>query len=219
MYDELIDKLFKRKCIHVHKNRENTRRFTYKNLANYLCEQFGTNAYNKRVPEWIKQSPKDLKLAFIQGYLDTDGSVFYDNGKVKCNFTSVNLELLEDIQDILFSLKIRNSIVLHQKQNKNKFGGISKQSYRINVCRQDNLFLAINPQYRSRKIKVLELSKTTGIAKNKIKFVDNKILIKIEKIESSLYSGYVYNFECGTHTFMCRNILTHNCDPLIISGV
>ena len=54
MYDELIDKLFKRKCVHVHKNRENTRRFTYKNLANYLCEQFGTNAYNKRVPEWIK---------------------------------------------------------------------------------------------------------------------------------------------------------------------
>ena len=219
MYDELIDKLFKRKCVHVHKNRENTRRFTYKNLANYLCEQFGTNAYNKRVPEWIKQSPKNLKLAFIQGYLDTDGSVFYDNGKVRCNFTSVNLELLEDIQDILFSLKIRNSIVLHQKQNKNKFGGISKQSYRINVCRQDNLFLAINPQYRSRKIKVLELSKTTGIAKSKIKFVDNKILIKIEKIESSLYSGYVYNFECDTHTFMCRNILTHNCDPLIISGV
>jgi intein/homing endonuclease len=81
------------------------------------------------------------------------------------------------------------------------------------------LFLAVNPQYRSRKIKVLELSKTTGIAKSKIKFVDNKILIKIEKIESSLYSGYVYNFECGTHTFMCRNILTHNCDPLIISGV
>ena len=54
MYDELIDKLFKRKCVHVHKNRENTRRFTYKNLVNYLCEQFGTNAYNKRVPEWIK---------------------------------------------------------------------------------------------------------------------------------------------------------------------
>nr|DAJ12553.1 MAG TPA: MXE GYRA INTEIN.2A [Bacteriophage sp.] len=24
----------------------------------------------------------------------------------------------------------------------------------------------------------------------------------------------MYNFECETHTFMCRNILTHNCDPL-----
>ena len=52
-----------------------------------------------------------------------------------------------------------------------------------------------------------------------IKFVGDKILIKIENIKQSSYTGIVYNFECETHTFMCRNILTHNCDPLNISGV
>ena len=212
-YDTLIQKVFNRKCIHVHKGKENTRRFTHKELALILQNEIGTTAYNKRIPEWIKQAVPSLRYAFVQGYLDSDGSVFYDNGKVRVNFTSVNLELLEDVQDILFSLKIKNSIVIHQKQCKNRFGGISKQSYRINIARDDNKKLLNNVVFESRKIQVLKLSDCESKSKMNIKFVNNKILLKIEKIDKSVYTGFVYNFECDTHTFMCRNISTHNCDP------
>ena len=212
-YDTLIQKVFNRKCIHVHKNKENTRRFTHKELALILQNEIGTTAYNKRIPEWIKQATYSLRYAFLQGYLDSDGSVFYDNGKVRVNFTSVNLELLEDVQDILFSLKIKNSIVIHQEQCENRFGGISKQSYRINIARDDNRRLLNNVVFESRKIQVLKLSDCKSKSKMNIKFVNNKILLKIEKIDKSVYTGFVYNFECGTHTFLCRNISTHNCDP------
>lgn len=212
-YDTLTQKVFDRKCIHIHKDKENTRRFTHKELALLLQDEIGTTAYNKRIPEWIKQATYSLRYAFLQGYLDSDGSVFYDNGKVRVNFTSVNLELLEDIQDILFSLKIKNSIVIHQKQCKNRFGGISKQSYRINIARDDNRKLLNNVVFESRKIKVLKLSDCKSKSKMNIKFVNNKILLKIEKIDKSVYTGFVYNFECDTHTFLCRNISTHNCDP------
>lgn len=212
-YDTLIQKVFDRKCIHVHKDKENTRRFTHKELALLLQDEIGTTAYNKRIPEWIKQATYSLRYAFLQGYLDSDGSVFYDNGKVRVNFTSVNLELLEDIQDILFSLKIKNSIVIHQKQCKNRFGGISKQSYRINIARDDNRKLLNNVVFESRKIKVLKLSDCKSKSKMNIKFINDKILLKIEKIDKSVYTGFVYNFECDTHTFLCRNISTHNCDP------
>lgn len=212
-YDTFIQKVFNRKCIHVHKDKENTRRFTHKELALILQNEIGTTAYNKRIPEWIKQAVPSLRYAFIQGYLDSDGSVFYDNGKVRVNFTSVNLELLEDVQDILFSLKIKNSIVIHQKQCKNRFGGISRQSYRINIAREDNRKLLNNVVFESRKIQVLKLSDCESKSKMNIKFVNNKILLKIEKIDKSVYTGFVYNFECDTHTFLCRNISTHNCDP------
>lgn len=212
-YDILIQKVFDRKCIHVHKDKDNTRRFTHKELALLLQDEIGTTTYNKRIPEWIKKATYSLRYAFLQGYLDSDGSVFYDNGKVRVNFTSVNLELLEDIQDILFSLKIKNSIVIHQKQCKNRFGGISKQSYRINIARDDNRKLLNNVVFESRKIKVLKLSDCKSKSKMNIKFVNNKILLKIEKIDKSVYTGFVYNFECDTHTFLCRNISTHNCDP------
>lgn len=208
-YDDLIQDLFDRKTVHVHKTRENTRRFTHKELAIWLNETFGKTAYKKRIPEWFKNLHEDYKFAFMQGYLDSDGSVFYDRGKVRVNFTSVNLELLEDIQDILFGLQIRNSIVVHQKPTKN-----SLLSYRINIARCDNLKLAAAPIYESRKQKVLKLSIPTDSSKSKIQFDADRVHIKIENIEESLYTGTVYNFECDTHTYMCRNILTHNCDPL-----
>jgi len=96
-YDSLILDLFDRKCIHVHKNKEQSRRFTHKALVEMLNASVGSHAYNKRVPEWIKRGSYGVKACFLQGYLDSDGSVFYDRGKVRVNFTSVNLELLEDI--------------------------------------------------------------------------------------------------------------------------
>lgn len=223
-YDSLILELFDRKCIHVHKDREQTRRFTNKELFLKLKSMFGSSAYNKRIPEFIKQLPNVYKRSFIQGYLDSDGSVFYDNGKVRVNFTSVNLQLLEDVQDMLFGMKIANSIVIHQKECINRQGVHSEQSYRINISRADQYLLQNTPVFESRKIKLLKQAKIPSTSKMKIKFINdeetcNKVLLKIEKIEESSYTGIVYNFECETHTFMCRNILTHNCDPLSISGV
>lgn len=223
-YDSLVLELFDRKCIHVHKDKEQTRRFTNKDLFLKLKSMFGSNAYNKRIPEFIKQLPNAYKRSFIQGYLDSDGSVFYDNGKVRVNFTSVNLRLLEDVQDMLFGMKIANSIVIHQKECINSQGIHSEQSYRINISRADQYQLQNTPVFEGRKIKLLKQAKISSTSKMKIKFINdkdagNKVLLKVEKIEESSYTGIVYNFECETHTFMCRNILTHNCDPLNISGV
>ena len=218
-YDSLVFELFGRKCIHVHKDREQTRRFTNKELFLKLKSMFGTNAYNKRIPESIKHLPYNHKRAFLQGYLDSDGSVFLDKGKVRVNFTSVNLDLLEDVQDMLFGMDIANSIVIHQKECTNKQGIHSEQSYRINISRCDQYQLKYGPVFRSRKIKLLEKSFAIVSSKMGIKFEDDKILLKVEKISKSSYTGIVYNFECETHTFMCRNILTHNCDPLNASGV
>lgn len=217
-YDSLVSMLFGRKCVHVHKDKEQTRRFTDKQLFKSLESMFGTNAYNKRIPEFIKHLPHNHKRAFLQGYLDSDGSVFLDRDKVRVNFTSVNLELLEDIQDMLFGMGIANSIVMHQQECTNKQGIHSKQSYRINISRSDQSELKYAPVYRSRKIQLLEKSYALSASKMGIKFDDHNILIKVESIEDSSYTGIVYNFECETHTFMCRNILTHNCDPLMSAG-
>ena len=213
-YDQLVVELFDRKCIHVHKDREETRRFTDKQLFQKLKSLFGTNAYNKRIPECIKKLPYNYKLHFLQGYLDSDGSVFLDNGKVRTNFTSVNLELLEDVQDMLFGMGIANSIVIHQKETINKQCIRSLQSYRINISRSDQKSLALFPVFNSRKIRLLSTATYTPYSRMDMKFIDDKILLKIQNVNNSSYTGVVYNFECETHTFMCRNILTHNCDPL-----
>lgn len=213
-YDSLILELFDRKCVHVHKQKEQTRRFTHKSLLEDLDRSVGISAYNKRVPEWVKRGSYGVKLAYLQGFLDSDGSVLKDRNKIRINYTSVNLELLEDIQDLLFALEIKNSIVIHQKETINKHGFHSLQSYRINIAIEDNLKLVSNPIFKSRKILLAEQTKVFGKSKMNMKFVNGSVWLKVEKIDSSIYTGIVYNFECETHTFGCRCIMTHNCDPL-----
>ena len=212
-YDNLVLELFNRKCIHVHKNTEQTRRFTDKGLVELLDKSVGISAYTKRVPEWVKKGSYGIKRAFLQGFLDSDGSVIRDRNNIRINFTSVNLELLEDIQDLLFALEIKNSIVIHQKERTNKHGIHSLQSYRINIATDDNLKLVDDFIYESRKIKLAKQTIVKGKSKMNIKFINGSIWLKVEKIDSSIYTGVVYNFECDTHTFGSRCIMTHNCDP------
>lgn len=218
-YDEIVYELFDRKCIHIHKQTEQSRRFTNKSLFLKLKSMFGNSAYNKRIPDEIKSLPYNHRRAFLQGYLDSDGSVFNTSNGIRTNFTSVNLQLLEDIQDMLFGMQIANSIVVHQKECINKQGFHSLQSYRINISKSDQRELYYGAVFNSRKIQLLRHAFGYTKSKMPIKFIDDKILIKIENIKQSSYTGIVYNFECDTHTFMCRNILTHNCDPLNVSGV
>ena len=45
-----------------------------------------------------------------------------DKCKDRINFTSVNLELLEDLQDILYSLMVECSIVSHGKPTTSYIG-------------------------------------------------------------------------------------------------
>lgn len=76
------------------------------------------------------------------------------------------------------------------------------------------MFLKIDPE--DYKVNKIDFVKYISNHSKKACFLsdDQKyIYIRITAIETSLYSGTVYNFECETHTYMCRNILTHNCDP------
>ena len=213
-YKDLVKFLFDRKTVYPHKT-ELTQRFTNKELVQFLNKEFGQTAYNKRIPEWIKKAPDDLKWAFVSGYLDTDGSVFMDKCKDRINFTSVNLELLEDLQDILYSLMVECSIVSHGKPIISHIGKTKispRQCYRLNIYRNSNDLFYHNICI-GFKYKKLQNSYNSTV-KIREKFKDKYIYLNIDSIEQTLYTGIVYNFECDTHTFMCRNIATHNCDPL-----
>jgi intein/homing endonuclease len=213
----IVHKVFDRKCI-ITKN-GNTVRFTSKKLVNLLDNEFGKYAEYKQIPEWIKLAPEQYKKAFILGYLDSDGSVFLDRDKQNISFTSINLELLESIQDILFGLKIANSITLHSKEGFCKFNNIiypTKQSYKLKVCR-NNVGMFENIFKDKIGFKINKLIKEDFTENKYIKFIGSTIELNIKKVDHNLYTGYVYNFECETHTYMSRCIVTHNCDPLMIA--
>lgn len=219
-YDRVIREVFNRKTIVCKANGGNTRRFTHKQLCLFINEQFGKYASNKRIPEWVKTAPTELKQSFLLGYLDADGSVFLDKGRVRVNFTSINLELLEAVQDILFACYIKNSIVVHQKECVSYFNSkpyISKLSYRINILSESikDIFKDLHISINSNKLNKLKThyKKCAIKVQHNIQFDCDRIYLKVKQIVKTKYTGTVYNFECDTHTYMCRNIVTHNCDP------
>ena len=202
--------------------------FTSKEISEWLTNQFGKYAYGKHIPVQIKQISDYKKAALIHGYLDSDGCVYkYKSGKSNMEFVSINNALLEDIQDLCFALgacggisKLRNAkkdyiqgrLVNQHECFHLRFGYTeSCKLYKwfrhytdYDDCKLDNIDINLPSQNHQRKDCIID---------------GDYIYFKIKSIEQSKYTGIVYNFECNTHTFMCRNIMTHNCDPLNVSGV
>lgn len=204
--------------------RENTieLNFTSKNVQQWLSNTFGNSCYNKSIPDRIKRINDRYKLNIISGYLASDGCVYNRNNTSTIEFVSVNLNLLEDVQDLLFALKIINGISkLRDSKQSTICGRVvnQKKTYRVRIAQSGSIYLkrlfdkhCIEDTVKANKIIDRQLSNHS----NKQMVFDDEfryIICKIKQIDISKYTGIVYNFECDTHTFLCRNIMTHNCDP------
>ena len=203
-----------------YRERGNTVEFTiyFKQLNQFLTKHFGKYSYGKYIPEWAKRISPELKKALLQGYLDSDGCVYKQGKYSVTGFVSVNLGLLEDVQDILFSLGIISNI---SKLRGSKTHTICNKKCKVKSCYQlrmaqlDSVIFKsfyTNYDHKLEKIQEVQLRRRPNdgcFFSKDLKY----IYFKIREIEKSYYTGIVYNFECDTHTFLCRNITTHNCDP------
>lgn len=190
--------------------------FSFQQLNLFLNNTFGKYACGKFIPEWVKRLPINLKSKIILGYLDSDGSIAKNN---YTEFVSINLELLEGIQDILFSLgivsginKLRSSgIHFFQRKKSN-----TKETYSLRIAQHNTIILKnVLDCNEDIKLKKVKLNKSLRrFPEGGCFFNEDKtyIYFQITEINKSSYTGDVYNFECDTHTFMCHHITTHNCD-------
>lgn len=219
-YSVLIDKVFNRKTIWCKSNGGQTRRFTHKDLVLFLDKHFGKYAKYKKIPEWVKYIPKDCKQSLICGYLDSDGTILKDRNRYKISFTSINLELLESFQQILYSINICSSITLKSKQGdyviKDRIQH-KQDSYLLQVSYFDvKKFKQFDCSCCIKLKRLIDYTEPLIKKKNRMTRIsdDGKyIYLKIKDIQQNRYTGTVYNFECETHTYMCHDIVTHNCDP------
>jgi hypothetical protein len=225
--NELIIRLFDRSPSFINRERNTFELvFNSKFLYYFILENFGQYSYGKKINEWVKFIPNKFKIELIKGYLASDGCWIKTekNGKInsKISFVSINLELLESIQDIIFSLGIISSL---NKLRNNKKGYIrdrlvnQKDAYNLCLGNNDSLELIklLNNDSLDTKLNRFNLSEFNIINKRTIKschFSEDKefIYFRIKNINKDKFTGDVYNFECDTHTFMCHHITTHNCD-------
>ena len=191
-------------------------RISSKELATFLTTTFGKYAKHKYVSEWVKFLPEKLKIQFIKGYNNGDG--FIEKNQKYCGFTSISEKLLKDIQDILFSLGIISSLKLHVKEGIYKLN--FKNQERVCHC-QDKYELSLGKYDTQLLVKMFGLEskvhlKNRRIIKDVVFSSDKKtIFFRVADKVIEHYTGRVYNYETESesHTFCCRGIATHNCDP------
>ena len=215
----IIQRLFNKNTYERIKNNCVELSFGNKKLSEFLNDYFGKYAYGKKINEFIKYAPHKLKKQLILGYLDSDGCIIEKNNRYSSSFVSINLELLESIQDILFSLnivsnlsKLRNrkeSFIQEKKVNQ-------KETYQLrlghfDVLKLRSLFDEVD-DLKLSKVNINKYNKRPSPTSFECFIKDGFIYNKIKKITKSKYTGYVYNFDCKTHTFISYYITTHNCD-------
>jgi intein-encoded DNA endonuclease-like protein len=135
--------------------------------------------YNWMIPEIIKNANTKTKCAFIKGFFDSEGEIDKRTGRVGA--TSMNLEGLKEIGDLLNGLSIRNTII---KVKDNRLNTHQKYRIRIHDKNSIGLFAFLIGFTIARKQKILNnyLSKNSkDLSGNKD--LMNQILISEDNIK------------------------------------
>ena len=220
-YKKIVSHLFGRSPSEKVRNNCVEVGFNSKQLSKFLFDNFGKYADGKFISDWAKRINTECKHQLILGYLDSDGSVCqHTKGYWGLEFVSINLTLLEDIQDILFSLGYAANLSKLRDRGTHHFGDIeskTQETYHLRLGHNST----VDFQNRIKRGTSIKIDKINNPIKTNVKnfkgcYISDDlkyIYFKIKKIDVFKYTGAVYNFECETNTFMCHHIATHNCDP------
>lgn len=189
--------------------------FHCQQCAQFFTMWFGEHAEHKHISEWIKYIPKSLRLALITGYLDSDGCCCKDS----MEFVSISKKLLLDVQDILLSLGVVSGVKKLRDATMHSINGrmcLTKETYSLAIARPGVNKLARMLGWKDIKLERFDRRDSVVRANTRCWFSDDGryVFYKIREITTRQYSGWVYNFECDTHTYMCHHLPVHNCDPI-----
>lgn len=100
---------------------ENKDRYTMHNkeLFNFLSDMYGSGALTKKVPDFIKNAPKEQIELFLDAFCVGDGHVTKDGRKF---FYTSSKQLADDLQELLLRIGVRSKIIRREPRDANILG-------------------------------------------------------------------------------------------------
>lgn len=117
-YREEIISLMKRIGLHVNDKTKDITGYSY-NLAAYLIENFGTGSYNVKLPQWVKDLPKEYLCLLRDTMLKGDGC--HDKGRASF-YRTASRQLAEDFYEICIKTGLRVAIKERQTSKRSDIG-------------------------------------------------------------------------------------------------
>lgn len=156
----------------------------FSKYSEYLC----CGAEDKRIPPEYKYNSVENRLKLLQGLFDTDGSICTTSGfRYNVRYTSININLIKDIQEVLYSLGYSSTITKDLRTKKYTTTGVcysldvniaNEEKYKLfRVTRKKNIALEAQKYHKRRcydKIAIIKVTKMTEQKEMTCIMVDNK---------------------------------------------
>jgi len=159
-------------------------------LAQYFRENFGWNAYNKKIPNSLLTSNLEATREFLRGYFEGDG---YRKKNGVLTAATVSRALALQLQLLSTKLGVLPSVYTESK--KGSFG-------------EGLLYITALGGYDAQKL----LGEPTTIRRYR-HYVETEdaFLVPVETVRRIPYEGKVFNLEVVGGEFLASNCVVHNC--------
>jgi len=174
---------------------------------------FGGRAHTKRIPGWVYGLSRALRLAFVAGLVDSDGSVD-KRGSLSIGLCSK--VLTQDIRDLLIGLGLQCSNLDHQIMKPDTLPQPGKQeayhSWRLVVssARQVAEIPFADELYRERVTANQKRHRSSGADAENAGLPSELGFFKVRSIKA-LGAQDVFDIEVeGGHSFVAEGVVVHN---------
>lgn len=171
-----------------------------KGLGQFATDMVGRLSRKKRLSERMFELTREEKLAFVGGYIDTDGS--YDAKNGICRLSSVNRGLLLDTQRLLHSTGIHAACC---------FGGTSTCGYNPGTTYWYLVISAADGQKLRKYTHKIPERKVCWSSSTSF-FSNGYWCTPIKKLESVDGTHTVFNLQVEEdESYVAEGLATHNC--------
>lgn len=174
-------------------------------------EVYGLKADKKKLPE--KAYSRDFIRGYIEGLIETDGSVFVSDGKPHINFSNTSKFLTSSIQEYLHRFGIHGAII--KKPNNGNFSEISKDLHSFTV-KDARSILTFGKEFElyekaARLKEVVKLAKTKTDRNTSYRYPSAERYYKVTSLaDDGVKQTYCITSDRPDHLWTVNGIVTHN---------
>jgi hypothetical protein len=173
----------------------------------------GGRAHTKRVPSWVWTLTRELRLAFLAGLVDTDGSI---DKRGALTFSFCNRELTHDVRDLLVSVGIQASNVCSKTigadclPNPGRREQYEAWLFTASSARQVAEIPFADPLYRERVEQNATRYKSDGVDAHKAGLAEHLGFYEVKAVRE-LPAEPIYDLTVeGGHSFVADGVVVHN---------